>query len=316
MKHLSAIILVFLAALTASAQRVRIDITPSGEYMFAQRDTCQLFMSVYDPAPESDTRFEGKAKPTILFIFGGGFISGDRNSRGYLPWFRKYNDNGYKVITIDYRLGLKGAGNVGAGNVGTIYNAIQIGVEDLFSATSYIIENAEALDVDPSNIVVSGSSAGAMIAMQAEWHICNRSGHAGMLPEGFNYAGIMPFSGAILSREGKIKYAKEPAPTLFFHGTDDKIVNYRSIKFFKNRFQGASPLAEIFARNGYNYSIYRFEGNQHEIASAFLKTFPEQLRFLETNVIKGEKRIVDATVNDPSIKVWGINSTKDLYRNN
>ena len=214
MKHFSAIILVFLAALTASAQRVRIDITPSGEYMFAQRDTCQLFMSVYDPAPESDTRFEGKAKPTILFIFGGGFISGDRNSRGYLPWFRKYNDNGYKVITIDYRLGLKGAGNVGAGNVGTIYNAIQIGVEDLFSATSYIIENAEALDVDPSNIVVSGSSAGAMIAMQAEWHICNRSGHAGMLPEGFNYAGIMPFSGAILSREGKIRFAKEPAPVL------------------------------------------------------------------------------------------------------
>ena len=316
MKRILTFVLLSFAAATAYAQAVRIDITPSGEYMFAQRDTCQLFMSVYDPAPESDTRFEGKAKPAILFIFGGGFVSGDRNSRAYLPWFRAYTQNGYKVITIDYRLGLKGAGNVGVGNVGTIYNAIQIGVEDLFSATTFIIDNAEALGVDPANIVVSGSSAGAMIAMQAEWHICNRSGHAAMLPERFNYAGVMPFAGAILSREGKIKYDREPAPTLFFHGTADRIVTYRSIKFFKDRFQGADPLSEIFAKNGYNYSIYRFDGNQHEIASAFLNTFQEQLRFLETNVIKGEKRIVDATVNDPSIQVWKVNSTKELYKNN
>ena len=305
-----------LLCLLAGAQNVRINLTPSGEYMFAQRDTCQLYMSVYDPAPESETTLDGKAKPTILFVFGGGFISGERNSRGYLPWFQRYTQNGYKVITIDYRLGLKGAGNVGVGNVGTIYNAIQIGVEDLFSATSFIIDNAEALGVDPSNIVVSGSSAGAMIAMQAEWHICNRSGHAGMLPQEFNYAGVMPFSGAILSREGKIKYAKEPAPTLFFHGTADRIVTYKSIKFFKNRFMGADPLSEIFADNGYNYNIYRFEGSQHEIASAFLTTFPEQIRFLETNVIRVQKRIVDASVSDPSIKVWEINSTKELYKNN
>ena len=316
MKYISAILLIFLATATASAQRVRIDVSPSGEYMFAQRDTCQLFMSVYDPAPESDTRFEGKAKPAILFIFGGGFIMGDRNAKAYLPWFRLYTQNGYKVITIDYRLGLKGAGNIGVTNVGILYNAIELGVEDLFSATSFIIENAEALEVDPSNIVVSGSSAGAIIAMQAEWHLCNRSGHAAMLPEGFNYAGVMPFSGAILSREGRIKYAHEPAPTLFFHGTADRIVTYRSIKFFKDRFMGADPLSKLFAKNGYNYSIYRFDGNQHEIASAFLATFPEQMRFIETNVIKREKRVVDATVNDPSIKVWEVNSTKDIYKNN
>ena len=42
----------------------------------------------------------------------------------------------------------------------------------------------------------------------------------------------------------------------------------------------------------------------------------EQLRFLETNVIKGEKRIVDVSVSDPSIKVWNVNSTKELYKNN
>jgi len=316
MKRILITILLAIAGTAAFAQGVRIDLSPSGEYMFAERDTCKLFMSVYDPAPDSDTRFEEREKPTILFVFGGGFISGERNSFAYLPWFQRYTQNGYKVITIDYRLGLKGAGNVGMSNVNVLYNAIQMGVEDLFAATAYIVDNAEALGVNPANIVVSGSSAGAIIAMQAEWHICNRSGYAGMLPKDFNYAGVMPFSGAILSLEGKIQYDKAPAPTLFFHGTADRIVTYNSIKFFKKRWQGANPLSKIFADNGYNYNIYRFDGNQHEIASAFLRTFPEQLRFLETNVIKGEKRIVDATVNDPSIKVWKTNSTKELYKNN
>ena len=86
--------------------------------------------------------------------------------------------------------------------------------------------------------------------------------------------------------------------------------------FFKNRFEGSKPLADIYAKNAYNYNIYRYEGNQHEIASSFVRSFPEQLRFLETNVMKGEKRIVDVSVSDPSIKVWNVNSTKELYKNN
>ena len=303
-------------ALLAFSQRMPINLTPSGEYMFAQRDTCQLFLSVYDPAPESETTLDGKAKPTILFSFGGGFIMGSRNSREYLQWFRRLCDNGYKVITIDYRLGLKGKGNVGVTQVGVIYDAIEAGVEDLYSATAFIIDNAEALGVDPAKIVISGSSAGAIISLQAEWHLCNGTGHAGMLPEGFRYAGVMAFSGAILSREGKIRFAKEPAPVLFFHGMSDGIVNYKKTVFFKNRFEGAASLSKLFAKKEYNYNIHRFEGKNHEIAVSFLATFPEQLRFPEENVIRGKRRIVDAVINDPSIKAWKLNSTKDIYKNN
>lgn len=316
MKHYILTVLLLLAAAFASAQEVRINVFPSGEYLFAQRDTCQLFMSVYDPAPESETAVQGKQKPTILFMFGGGFIMGDRNAKDYLPWFRLFNNNGYRVITIDYRLGLKGAGSLSVTDISVFYNAIQIGVEDLYSATAFIIDNAEALGVDPANIVVAGSSAGAIISLQADWHLCNRNGHSGMLPADFRYAGVMSFSGAILSREGKIRYAQTPAPTLFMHGTADKIVPYNKIALFKNRFVGSSALVKDFEKNGYNYNIYRFEGNQHEIASAFVRTFPEQLRFLETNVIKGEKRIVDTSVSDPSIKIWKINSISEIYKKN
>ena len=180
-------ILVLVALSAGAQQKVRINVSPAGECMFAQRDTCQLFLSVYEPAEGSIATIDGKKKPTILFVFGGGFITGDRNAKAYLPWFRLYNENGYRVITIDYRLGLKGAGNVGVKDTDVIYNAIQIGVEDLYSATAFIIDNAEALGVDPSNIVIAGSSAGAIISLQAEWHLCNRSGHSGMLPKDFLY---------------------------------------------------------------------------------------------------------------------------------
>ena len=309
MKRFLCIAAFFFALLCPDAHAVVFDLQPAGEYLFAKRDTCDLFRTVY--APDKTT-----AKPSISFTFGGGFVEGDRNARAYLPWFKRYTEEGYRIITIDYRLGMKGAGKPGVGSIEAIYNAIEMGVEDLFSATSFIIDNAEALGVDPSKLVLSGSSAGAIIALQAEWHLSNRSGLASRLPEDFRFAGVMAFAGAILSREGKIRFAKQPCPVLFFHGTEDKIVNYNKITFFKNRFEGSRALAAIFAKNSYNYNIYRYDGNQHEIASSFMRNFPEQLRFLEQNVIKGERRIVDATVSDPSIKIWKVNSTRELYKGN
>ena len=43
--------------------------------------------------------------------------------------------------------------------------AIHLAVEDLFSATSYLIEHQEELGIAPSNIVVAGSSAGAITSL-------------------------------------------------------------------------------------------------------------------------------------------------------
>ena len=52
---------------------------PSETYLFEKRDTCDLFLDIYNPAEGSQTHFEGREKPTILFMFGGGFIRGERN---------------------------------------------------------------------------------------------------------------------------------------------------------------------------------------------------------------------------------------------
>lgn len=292
------------------------EIKPNGTYLFVQRDTCDLFMDVYDPAEGSETSAFGIGKPTIIFMFGGGFIQGTRDDADYLKWFRMMTENGYRIISIDYRLGLKGSDKVGVAQVNVLDKAIHLAVEDLFSATTFIIDNAEQLGVDPGNIVISGSSAGAISVMQAEYEIANRTEWASVLPSGFNYAGVMSFSGAILSREGKVDFKDDPCPTLMLHGTADKLVPYEQIKVFNLGFFGGGKLVERFKKYGLSYNMYHFIDYGHEIAGSMDTTVDLQIRFLETNVMQKKQRIVEAWLSDPDVyKGSGPQSRKELYGN-
>ena len=283
-----------MAGLTSEAMLAQeYGITPDGTYLFAQRDTCDLFLDVYDPADGSITKAFGSEKPTVIFMFGGGFIQGTRDDASYHRWFRQMTENGYRVISIDYRLGLKGSDKVGIAQVNVLDKAIHMAVEDLFSATSFILENADQFGVSPDNIVISGSSAGAITVMQAEYEIANKTEWASVLPAGFNYAGVMSFSGAILSREGKVDFKRDPCPTLMLHGTSDKLVPYDQIKVFNLGFFGGGKLVERFKKYGLNYNMYHFIDYGHEIAGSMDTTLDLQIKFLETNVIQKKKRHMD-----------------------
>lgn len=318
MRHTIATILAILTSLVCQALSYPA-IQPSGTFKYAERDSVALYLDWYRPADGSITEMDGVRKPTVVFMFGGGFKEGERSNGDSNRWFKMLADNGFTVVSIDYRLGLKGVGNAGvnANFIKALDHAIQIAVEDLYSATNYLISNAEALGIDPAAIVISGSSAGAISVMQAEWELCNGHGIASVLPEGFNYAGVMSFSGAILSHEGAVKYTRrEPCPTLILHGTADNTVPYKQIAFLSLRFAGSSVIAKTFEKIDGNYRFYRFEGNGHEIAGNMRHNFKEELDFLEHNVMKGEKKVIDAVVCDPTIIIpdWakGLNY-KDLY---
>lgn len=310
----AAVIIAVASCGDAAAQNATI--TPDGTYMYIQRDTCELFMDVYNPAPGSQKCIDGKKKPTIIFMFGGGFIRGTRDNQDYHKWFRMMTEAGYRIISIDYRLGLKGSTKVGIAQVNALDKAIHIAVEDLFSATNYIIENAEQLGVETDNIVISGSSAGAISVMQAEYEISNGTSWASVLPQGFDYAGVMSFAGAILSREGKVDFKKAPAPTLMLHGTSDKLVEYKQIKVFNLGFFGGGTLVERFKKYGLSYNMYHFVDYGHEIAGSMDTTTDLQFQFLEKNVMKKQMRIIEAWVDDPGVwKGAGPQSRKEMYGN-
>ena len=283
-------------------------------FEFARRDTCTLYLDVHQPSPGAELCFEGIPKPTILYVFGGGFIMGRRDDPFHDQWFKILNDNGYRVVSIDYRLGLKGQKMQFdlfhlLESAKKTKHAVDIGVEDVFSAISYLGEHASELGIDMDRIVIAGSSAGAMISLSAEWEICKGNG-----PKGFRAAGVMSFAGAIMSDSGTPSYPSEPCPQLLIHGTADQAVNYDKTSFGNWGMFGSNVIAKVLAKNGYTHCIYRYKDFSHAMAANYVATWPEQKRFLEENVIKGVRRNVDALVDDPTMPKWFSVSLDDIYK--
>lgn len=288
---------------------------PTGTYKFGSRATLDLYLDYYKATPGSRTELDGHKKPAIIFAFGGGFIGGQRDKAHYRQWFKLLNDNGYPVFSIDYRLGLKGVNVKGVKMIGALRDAVDVGVQDAALATSWILEHADEFGVEADNLVLSGSSAGAIISLQTEYELRNNSALTRDLPDGFNYAGIMSFSGAIYSFDGKVKYAETPAPQLLMHGTSDKVVFYKGLKIFKIGLFGSHRTAKRLAKFGYPYTIVRYKDHTHDIADLMYYTFPEQLLFLEESVIRKTGRTVDISIDDPSVPTDNsLRNLKDLYK--
>lgn len=297
---LCALLLMLLAVSAVFAQ--------STTYKFADRDTCSLYMDVYQPTAESN-------RCCVVVVFGGGFIEGARNLEFYVEYAKMLAAKGYTVACIDYRLGLKGANTRGIQMVYSLDKAIKMAVEDLFSATEYLIAHAGALGFDKDKIVLSGSSAGAITVVQGDYELCNRSELAKNLPADFHYAGVMSFSGAIFSHNGALKYKEQPAPTFIMHGMNDRLVTYKSIRFGKMGFFGGKPQIRRFEKFGYPYLAYRYKGLGHEVATLMQHNIDICDWFIKHYVFNRENMQQDATVNDATIKPvkWGRMKAGDLY---
>ena len=284
-------------------------------HLFAQRDSSQLYLDIFRAVEGSETTFQGLAKPTIIHVFGGGFITGTRNENYFRGWIDQLNREGNNVVNFDYRLGLKGY-KVEKGLRGTFkaserfeYSQ-QIGVEDLFSAISYLAEHPE-LGIDTSNMVVAGNSAGAIISLAAVREIAN--GTAQGLPEGFRFKGALSFAGGIISAKGTPKFESAPCPVMLMHGTADKAVAYNKLAGFGRGIWGSSYWARKFKKQGYPYCIYRFKDRTHEVASYHLELWDLEKQFLQENVMLGHARIVDTVVDDPTLPNRLSISMEDIY---
>lgn len=304
-------------------------LNPAETHLFAHRDTCDLYLDIYEPAKGAETTFQGIRKPTLLFVFGGGFITGSRTEQWYHPWFKQYLDAGYRIVAIDYRLGLKGIDM--KFDVFHLFQscrltkkAVDMGVEDVYSAVKFLIDNKKA---DADNIVVMGNSAGAMISLSSELEACNGwSGTGTMvegktlaqaagLPEGFHFKGVMSFAGAVMTVTGVPSYSRTPAPQLLIHGDRDGAVTYNKTAFGKFGMYGSSAMVkDVFAKNGYTYHFYSYVGHSHDMAANMLYCMKEQLRFLEEEVMLGRGRIIDVSVTDPQMPIGEDLDLSKIYK--
>ena len=284
-------------------------------YEYAVKDTNHLKMDVYVPAQQNAER------SCMIFVFGGGFIGGARNDKQIPALQKYYTDKGWVVIAIDYRLGLKEEKNLSpATGLKKFTRAFEMAGEDLISATDYILKNllnTPEFTINPEHIVTIGSSAGAITVLQADYFLGNRIHGAEMLPDSFRYAGVIPFSGAVYSDKGKLKYqVHSPAPTLLCHGTEDILVPYKQIEFFNMGFYGSSSIAKRFKKLGYPFYIRRYEGMGHEVAGYYRTEFALIDQFLEEMVFGQKWLQVDEWYNDPKLEKhpWGTIKAKDMKK--
>ena len=278
-------------------------------YTFAKRDTQSLQFDVY-------STYTGKEQPCLIFVFGGGFKEGTRDTKIYSDYFNYFANKGFTVVSIDYRLGMKGEKAPSMFNNKPIQNSIVLAIEDLYEATNYLLKNAQELNIDKNQIIISGSSAGAITVLQADYEKRNSFESAKILPSEFQYAGVISFSGSIFSREGAPSYAIAPAPTLLFHGSADKLVPYNNTRFFHIGMFGSNTIAKEFRKNEYPYLFYSMEGNGHEVAEYPMTDFlPEIEQFITDYIFDKKQLFIDINYRDKNRVVEISDSPKDYYNN-
>ncbi|MCD8167391.1 MAG: carboxylesterase family protein [Bacteroides sp.] len=287
------IVLFFIGLLTCAgslfAQEENAFVKTTHEFSVKGNET--LYLDRYAPA----IRIDGEKSPCIIFVFGGAFARGARDAPKYILYFDYLVRDGYTVISIDYRLGLKNAATQSStlsqeAFAGLFIKAVDMAVEDLFDATRFVIDHTDEWNIDTGHIVANGSSAGAVTVLQAEYALSNGTYNvASKLPAGFRYAGIISFAGAIFVDKGDLQWGKEPCPIMMMHGDADLQVPFSTLSYEGMGFYGPEVIAETLKEKEYPYYFCKFDDYGHEIASDPMRDNKEDVLWFLHTLVRDQK---------------------------
>lgn len=304
---------IILTAISAMLMVSAFAVTKS-TYTFAEKDGQELKLDLYMP---DDTLSE---HPCYIFAFGGGFKHGKRDEPSYQKFLTEIAENGIVTISIDYRLGLAGVTESNLIKLAKILEtSVTMAVEDMASAVKFTLDNAKEFKVNPKQIIISGSSAGAITALKTQFEQCNSGEMVSVLPKDFEFAGLVSFSGSLVSFGEKLQYKNAPAPVLFMHGTKDELVTYNKMVVFKRGMYGPNYLIKnLWEKNNWPYMAIRFENFGHEVAMIGFKEYvPVVLEFIDkfvinpTKIYSADMTIAEEGVESPLLDI----DTDKLYGN-
>ncbi len=260
----------------------------------------------YSTAPELkldryQTDDTAKGRPAIIFAFGGGFTHGVRDDTCYIDYFNFMARQGYVVISIDYRTSLAGFKPSGSDMMSefgqALVGAVNDATTDFLTATGYVLANSTRWGIDRSKIIASGSSAGAITALQAEYALATARPEG--FPEEFNYAAAVTFAGAILS-QGAPDVGNNLCPVMMFQGDADMQVPYNKLVLGPIGLYGSDYLATTIRDGGGSGAFWTVKGAGHEMALTPMKeNLYDIAGFLSHTLSGGRKGFAWTTVTVP-----------------
>ncbi|MCT1402956.1 alpha/beta hydrolase [Paenibacillus sp. p3-SID867] len=140
---------------SAKLSRGKADLSKSIQY--ASVDGIKLHMDISLPDD-----YDSSANLTpVIFLHGGGFVSGERGQNPH--WTKFYNDRGYIVFDVDYRLGTKS------------YPTWDKASTDVATAIVWIGNHASKYNVDMNKLIIAGVSAGGGLALETAYRIQDKT---------------------------------------------------------------------------------------------------------------------------------------------
>lgn len=264
---------------------------------FTYADTLQL--DFY--APKGD---QERLKPLVLLVHGGGFVAGQRNGTEEIGMATKLAQKGYAVASMDYGLTMKGR-SFGCDcpvedKIETYRNAVQ----DASKALNYLVTYATDFQLDPNQIILMGSSAGAeiilnLIVMKEDYRFKS------LLYPSATIIGAISFSGAVINSD--YLNPKNAVPTLFFHGQkDDKVPfaigSHHDCQASDSGYlmlDGPKEIARRLKDLGTSFYLLSDPEGGHEWADIAYK-FPDVVsNFLYQHILGNESIQEEATIHKP-----------------
>ena len=237
-----------------------------------------LRLDLYKPAV---ARGDGAC---VVFLHGGAFAWGGRDDTLSRTFCRTLCDKGFIAVSVDYRLM---ASRIDfktlrkTDYIPTLDTILQCATEDCAAALTFVARHAAEWGADTARLILSGSSAGAITALQTDYCRANALPWTSCMPAGLRPAAVVSYSGAVFSRRGAIRYDSQPSPTCLFHGTDDHVVTPKRIRFGKNCFEGSFKLAETLEEAGATYHLFRAQHLAHDVSQMCSDLIEEFVSFVD-----------------------------------
>lgn len=242
-------------------------------YVYAIKGADTLQMDVYTPNFIESQEEVSKPLPALIWMHGGGFMSGSKSNSSERKLATLAAQKGYVAILISYRLSRKNTAT-GFGCYCSKKDKIatfKMGIIDFLDAASYVSNNHKYFNVDPNRIIAGGSSAGAEVVLNAIY-LKNYFLERPQIYNKLKFAGIVSLSGAVLNT--RYITASNAIPTVLFHGVEDGLIPYKLGSHHRCNIkkpgyllmEGSHNIAAKLKALEMSYFLYAVKYGKHEVS--------------------------------------------------